>query len=139
MARVELVDEELSVEAEVLGVRAQEALGVGRPREHVELLLLERLDVARANCRVGLDVAEGQSTTFACLSECRTDLKHAVMAVCGRIAVSLPRLLDGRDERNGGLARADQILDPLEAVDGARGHRRRETADGAGVLAAALA
>ena len=40
-ARVELVDVELAVEAEVVGIRAEEALDVGLGREQLEALLLE--------------------------------------------------------------------------------------------------
>ena len=45
----ELLDEELGVEPELLGVGAQEALHVGRSREQAELLVLERAQVLRAD------------------------------------------------------------------------------------------
>ena len=57
-ARVVLVDVELAVEAEVVGVGAQEALDVGLRREHVELLLLERAQVLAADLRRLLGLGE---------------------------------------------------------------------------------
>ena len=62
---VELVDERLPVEAEVLGVGAQEALRVRRARQDVEVLVLERADVPRADRRLGLDLAVAQVAAFA--------------------------------------------------------------------------
>src|SRR5262249_3010043 len=54
---VELVDVKLSVEAEVVGVRAEEALDVRLRRQKLEALLLERAEVLRADLRrlLGLD------------------------------------------------------------------------------------
>ena len=51
VARVELVDVELAVEAEIVGVRPQEALDVGLRRERLEPLLLERAQVLDADLR----------------------------------------------------------------------------------------
>ncbi len=65
VAGVELVDERLPVEAEVLRVGAQEALRVRRARQDVEILVLERADVARADRRLRLDLAVAQVAAFA--------------------------------------------------------------------------
>ena len=67
MAGVELVDEQLAVQPQVLGIGAQEALGIGRPGQDVELLLFERPEVLSADRGVGLDLAECQAAAFACL------------------------------------------------------------------------
>ena len=58
VARVVLVDVELPVEAEVVGVRAQEALDVRLGREQLELLLLEGAQVLAADLRRLLDLRE---------------------------------------------------------------------------------
>jgi hypothetical protein len=76
VARVVLVDEERPVEPEVLRVRAQEALDVRRTREDVELLLLQRAEVARTDLRLCLGLVEPETATFACLTECRSDLEQ---------------------------------------------------------------
>src|SRR5436190_12160426 len=89
VARVELVDEELAVEPEILRIRPQEALRIRRAGQNLELLLLERADVARADGGLCFDVAEAESAAFACLSECRADLKHALVAALAGIRRSV--------------------------------------------------
>ena len=56
VARVELVDVELAVEAEVVRVRAQEALDVRLRGQHLELLVLEGAQVLAADLRRLLDL-----------------------------------------------------------------------------------
>ena len=55
---VELVDVELAVEAEVLGVGAQESLDVGLGRQQLELLVLEGAQVLAADLRRELGLRE---------------------------------------------------------------------------------
>ena len=57
-AGVVLVDVELAVEPEVLGVRAEEALDVGLRGQQVEALVLERAQVLAADLRAVLDLGE---------------------------------------------------------------------------------
>src|SRR5205085_9612526 len=76
VARVVLVDVELAVEAEVLGVRAEEALDVGVGRERLELLVLERAQVARADLRRLLELREVELLPQAGLAEAVPDLEH---------------------------------------------------------------
>jgi len=73
---VELVDVQLPVEAQVLRVRAEEALDVGLRRQDVEVLLLERAQVLAADLRPGLDLRKVESLALPRLAEAVTDLEH---------------------------------------------------------------
>ena len=64
-AGVVLVDVQLAVEAEVLGVGAEEALDVGLGREDVELLVLERAQVLGSDLRPLLELGEVESLAQA--------------------------------------------------------------------------
>ena len=68
-ARVVLVDVELAVEAEILGVGAQEALDVGLRGQHVELLLLERAQVLPADLGRKLGLREVEARCACALHE----------------------------------------------------------------------
>ncbi len=74
--RVELVDVQLAVEAQVLGVRAQEALDVRLRRQQLELLVLERPQVLAADLRVQLRLGEVDATTETRLAQAVADLEH---------------------------------------------------------------
>jgi hypothetical protein len=54
----ELVDEELIVQLEIAGIRAQEPEGISALREQVEVLPLERRKPARSDSRVALHVCK---------------------------------------------------------------------------------
>src|SRR5581483_5211548 len=82
-ARVELVDVQLAVQAEVLGVRAQETLDVGLRREELELLVLERAEVLAADLRRELRLREVEAPALASLPEAVADLEHAPERVAG--------------------------------------------------------
>ena len=75
-ARVELVDVELTVEAEVVGVRAEEALDVRLGREQLEPLLLERAEVLAADLRRLLGLGELDPAAHARLAEAVADLEQ---------------------------------------------------------------
>ena len=76
VAGVELVHVELPVEAEILGVGAQEALDVRLRREHFELLLLERAQVLAADLRGLLDLRKVECLAQSRLTEAVTDLEQ---------------------------------------------------------------
>src|SRR5437764_1048562 len=76
VARVVLVDVELPVQAEVLGVRAQEALDVRLGREGVELLVLQSAQVPRADLRRLLELGKVELLAQARLAEAVPDLEH---------------------------------------------------------------
>jgi hypothetical protein len=72
---VVLIDVQLPVEAEVLGVRA-EPLDVGRRGQGVERLVLERTEVLGADLRPLLQLGEVELLAQADLAEAVTDLEH---------------------------------------------------------------
>ena len=92
-AGAELVDVELAVEPEELGVRAQEALDVRMSRQHRELLVFERADVLRANLRRELDLRVLEALPHPGLAQAVADLEHA-----DSVETSLPAL-DQRSSR----------------------------------------
>ncbi len=73
---IELVHVELPVEAEILGVGAQEALDVGLRREHLELLLLERAQVLAADLGGLLDLRKVECLAQSRLTEAVTNLEQ---------------------------------------------------------------
>ena len=75
-ARVVLVDERLAVETERLRIRAQEAPHVRRRGKDLELLVLERAQVLRANLRALFELWEVELLTGAGLAEAGTDVEH---------------------------------------------------------------
>src|SRR5439155_5760192 len=75
--RVVLVDVELPVEPERLGVGAEEALDVRLRRQELELLVLEGADVLAADLGLALDRRQVESLTLARLAEAAADLEHA--------------------------------------------------------------
>jgi hypothetical protein len=75
-ARRVLIDVDVAVEPEVLGVRPEEAAGVGIPRDRVEILFLERPDVLRADLRGELDLGIAESLPLAGLPQAVADLEH---------------------------------------------------------------
>src|SRR5581483_9120923 len=77
-ARCVLVDVDLAVEAEVVGVRAQEAAHVGVAGERVEVLLLERPDVLRADLRRELDLGVAEPLALARRPQAVADLEHGL-------------------------------------------------------------
>jgi len=76
VARVVLVDIELPVEPEVVRVRPQEALDVRLGRKRVEVLLLQRLQVAGPDLGRQLDVRELQLLAVARLAQAVADVEH---------------------------------------------------------------
>jgi hypothetical protein len=77
VARVVLVDVELPVEAEELGVRVEEALDVGLRGQHLELLLLERAKVFRTDLGRPLDVRELEALAEPGFPKAVADFEHA--------------------------------------------------------------
>src|SRR5207253_2474982 len=73
---VVLVDVEVAVQPEELGIRPQEALRVGLAREHLPALLLERRQVALADADALLDVRSGESAAGAGFAKAVTDGEH---------------------------------------------------------------
>src|SRR5439155_3253921 len=78
---VVLVDVEVPVEAEVVGVRAQESLHVRVARQLLPALLLERLEVAVADPDRLLDVGGREAAFQASLAQAPTDLEHAALSL----------------------------------------------------------
>jgi len=75
-ASVVLVDEELAVEAEVVGVGTEETLGVGRAREELEALVLERLQVARSDSCLRRHLAEFDPAANSRFAKGAPELEH---------------------------------------------------------------
>src|SRR5581483_1363542 len=75
-ARAVLVDVQLAVEAEEVRVAAQEAPDIGLPGEHVEVLLLERLQVADADLRRLRGGRQVEALAPPRLLEAGADLEH---------------------------------------------------------------
>jgi hypothetical protein len=75
-AGVVLVDVELAVEPEVLGVRPEKALDVRRRGQEVELLVLQGAKVLRPDLRALLELVEVESLAHARLFQAATDLEH---------------------------------------------------------------
>ena len=76
-ARVVLVHVELAIEAQVLRVRAEKALDVGRSGELLELLLLERAQVLATDLRRLLELRELEPLAQARFTQAVADLEHA--------------------------------------------------------------
>ena len=85
-AGAELVDVELAVEPEVLRVRPQESLDVRVRGEHLELLVLERMDVFRANLRRELDLRVLEALPDPGLAQAVADLEHAPSVEAGPVS-----------------------------------------------------
>src|SRR5205807_2121585 len=83
-AQVVLVHEPLPVEPEVLRVRPQEPSRVRGRGQDVELLVLERAQVAGADPRVPLDLRQLELPARARLPQAAADLEHA------RLLTTLP-------------------------------------------------
>ena len=90
-ARVVLVDVELAVEAEILGVGAQEAFDVGLGGQHVELLLLERAQVFPADLGRELGLREVDAPAHACFPKAVANLEHGLRSVAATCALRLLR------------------------------------------------
>src|SRR5262249_16040139 len=89
-ARVELVDVELAVETEVLGIGAQEALDIGRRRELVEALVLERAEVLDADLGSQLGLVEVGLPAHPGFAQAVPDLEHGAM-IAQRLLPTTPR------------------------------------------------
>jgi hypothetical protein len=74
--RLVLVDVQLPVEPEEVGVPAQEPADICVRREHVELLLLERAQVLRADLRRELRLREVETLAHARLAQAGSELEH---------------------------------------------------------------
>ena len=81
-ARRVLVDVDVAVEPEVVGVRAQEAADVRVARDGREVLLLERADVLRADLRRELDLGVAEPLPLAGLPQAVADLEHGGVYRC---------------------------------------------------------
>ena len=79
-AAVVLLDVEVPVEAEVVGIGAQESLDVCVPGQELPAFLLERLQVAVANPDRLLDVGRREVALQAGLAQAPTDLEHAALS-----------------------------------------------------------
>ena len=82
-AGVVLVDVELAVEAEVFGIRAEEALDVRLGREHVEVLLFQGAEVLASNLRSLFDLGKVEALAQTRLTEAVTDLEHGGSPILG--------------------------------------------------------
>ena len=67
-ARRVLVDEQAAVEAEEVGIRAEEPGDVRLAREHVEALVLERAQVLAADHGRTLDIGDLEPAAETCFS-----------------------------------------------------------------------
>src|SRR4051794_32389199 len=77
VARVVLVDVQLPVEAQVLGVRPEEPFDVRLLRQQMKLLVLECLQVFAADLRRRLDLREIEVLAQARFLQARPDLEHS--------------------------------------------------------------
>src|SRR5207248_10977662 len=77
-ARVVLVDVELALEPERVGVVPQEALDVRGRGQQVELLVLERLQVLAADLRLLLQLRELELLAQARFAKAVSDLEHGL-------------------------------------------------------------
>ncbi len=96
-AGVVLVDVQLPVEPQILGVGAEEALDVGVRGQQLEALVLERPEVLAADLGAVLGVRELDVAAETCLAEAVADLEHSPHGsgpVRGRLV---------RDEREQGV------------------------------------
>src|SRR5215208_941995 len=86
----ELVDQGVGVEAEVVRVGTEKALGVGRPWEDVPLLVLERLQVFPPDLRLTLDRVDVLAQARTSAAQHLADLEPTFVsddhraAYCGR-------------------------------------------------------
>ena len=76
VADVVLVHVELSVEPQVVRVRAQEALDVRRPGQLVERLVLERAQILGTDLRALLELRERELLALTGFAEAVTDFEH---------------------------------------------------------------
>src|SRR5439155_1857709 len=76
--RVVLVQVELALESERVGVVAQEALDVRRRRQHVEVLGLEGFQVLGADLRLLLELGKVELLPQAGFAEAIADLEHGL-------------------------------------------------------------
>ena len=117
---VELVDVELAVEAEVLGVRAQEALDVGLGGQQLELVVLERPQVLAADLDRGLGLREIDPAAHTSLAQAVSDLEHGSLSVAGLLRPD-QYAVDTERERGGDPdVEAGPGSDPPERAPGLR-------------------
>ncbi len=84
-----LIDVDLAVEAEIVGIRAEKTARVRVGRQTVEVLLFEGADVLRADLRRELGLGKADPLPLPSGSEAVTDLEHAPQS-SGRL--SAPRM-----------------------------------------------
>lgn len=77
-ALVVFVDVKAAVEAEELGVHAEEALRIRLARHELPALLLEGGDVALADAETGCDVVQREAAAGAGFAQAGTDIEHAL-------------------------------------------------------------
>ena len=73
---LEVIDEHPPVEAEHVGVGAQERLGEGVPRKQGPLLVLERTQVLGADLRARLELGNVEVLAHPRLAQLRADVSH---------------------------------------------------------------
>ncbi len=76
MAQLVLVDEQLRVEIQRLGVRAQKALDVRRPGQQVPFLVLQRAQILRADLRRRLDLGDVDPRAHPRFTQRGSDVRH---------------------------------------------------------------
>src|SRR5207253_6012448 len=112
VAVVVLGDVEVSVEAEVVRVRAEEALHIRVAGQDLPAFLLQGLEVAVANADRLLDVGGRESSLQAGLAQAPTDLEHAAFSRMLHAAANIPA--DGPSRaRTGDLRAASATLSQL--------------------------
>ena len=82
-AGVVLVDVELAVEPEILGIRAQKAFDVRLGRQDVELLVLESAQVLPPNLRPLFELGKVEALAQTRLAEAVTDFEHGGCPILG--------------------------------------------------------
>ena len=101
-AGVVLVDVELAVEAEVFGIRAEEALDVRLGREHIEVLLFQGAEVLASNLRSLFDLGKVEALAQTRLTEAVTDLEQGGSPILGTCELrrkwASPRMLVEHDQ-----------------------------------------
>ncbi len=72
------IDQKLRVEVEIFGIGAKEALDVSARGQHVEILVLHRLDVFYADLGFIFRTLQGDIAAYARVPQRCPDLKHRI-------------------------------------------------------------
>src|SRR5919204_366818 len=86
VAQLVLLDEQLAVEPERIGIGAQEALDVRRARQEVPFLVLQSPQVLGADLRLALDLRDVDPRVHARLPQGGADVRHRAAKATGGVS-----------------------------------------------------